>query len=60
MKKNVIDFSYREKEITIESQIQMLKNLWKILGIKGTPTREDIENPTTIELEISKAIRKFS
>lgn len=47
------------KEPTAEDQIEYTKQLWKDLGIEGTPTKEIIESGKTIEMETVMMIRKY-
>lgn len=46
------------ESITIERQLIYLTELWRLIGMEGTPTIEDIINPTTTELETILMIRR--
>lgn len=59
MGKNKLDEVCEDKILTIQEQIHYLAEIWKILGIKGTPTEEDIINPSTRELETILMMKKF-
>lgn len=49
-----------KNEEDIEKEIAFLTNLWKLLDIKGTPTREDVLNPVNSELELILMIKKWA
>lgn len=48
---------YEEEDSPMEKRIEWLAKIWKIIGMPGTPTEDDILNKTNIEEETIRAMR---
>lgn len=60
LKKNKLDLEFREEKVfTMREKLEWLTEHWKIIGMKGKPTMDDINHPTTVELETILSMRKY-
>lgn len=48
-----------DRERTYEEKLEFVKYMWQLLGIPGTPTRDDVINRASAEKETILMIRKF-
>lgn len=59
-RQNSLPLEYvEEKKSTVERELEWLTKFWKVIGMKGTPTIEDVQNRSTVELETYLMKRKF-
>lgn len=59
-RQNSIPLEYKEeKKLTVEQRLEWLARLWKSLGIEGTPTVEELETRSKVELECSLMMKKY-
>lgn len=59
-RQNSLPVEYKEEKVsTPEQRLKWLTEFWKVIGMKGTPTMEDVQNNSSVELECILMQRKF-